>query len=101
MSLRLSVRLYVRMEQLGSHCADFHDTWYLNTFRKPVEELDTFTKLWKEPRVLYMKTYVHLRVIYLAEFLLKWEVLQLKFAGKIKPHLLRSVTSAKIVPIVR
>jgi len=45
MSLRLSVRLYIRMEQLGSHCADFHDTWYLNTFRKPVEELDTFTKL--------------------------------------------------------
>ena len=29
----------VRMEQLGSHCTDFNEIWYLILFRKPVEEI--------------------------------------------------------------
>jgi hypothetical protein len=34
----LSVRLSVRMEQLGSHFNDFHEIWYLSIFRKSVVE---------------------------------------------------------------
>jgi len=34
----LSVRLSVRLEQLGSHCKDFHETSYLSIFRKSVDK---------------------------------------------------------------
>jgi len=34
-SFAMSVRPYVRlMEQLGSYWKDFHDIWYLSSFRK-------------------------------------------------------------------
>jgi len=33
------------MEQLGSLWTDYHDAWQLNTFRKPVEKLDTLTEI--------------------------------------------------------
>jgi hypothetical protein len=34
----------VRMEQLGSHWADFHKIWYLNIFRKSVEKIQISLK---------------------------------------------------------
>jgi hypothetical protein len=40
----LSVRPPVRMEQLGSHCSDFHEIWYLNIFRKPVYKIQVSLK---------------------------------------------------------
>ena len=33
------VRPSVRMEQLGSHCTDFHQIWYMFIFRKSAEEI--------------------------------------------------------------
>ena len=36
MSARLSVRQYVRMEQLCFYWMDFHEIWYLGVFRKSV-----------------------------------------------------------------
>jgi hypothetical protein len=33
----LSFRLSIRLEQLGSHWADFHEIWYLSNCRKPVD----------------------------------------------------------------
>jgi hypothetical protein len=39
MSVRLSICLPVRMEQLGSHWTDFHEIWYFNILRKSVEEI--------------------------------------------------------------
>jgi len=35
----MSVRLSVRMGQLGSHWADFHEILYLTIFRKPLEKI--------------------------------------------------------------
>jgi len=32
-SVRSYFRLSVRKEQLGSHLTDFHEIWYLSTFR--------------------------------------------------------------------
>ena len=39
LSVCLSIHLSVRMAQLGSHPTDFHELWYLNIFRKSVEEI--------------------------------------------------------------
>jgi len=38
-SFVVSVRLPIRMEQLGSHWTDFHDIWYLRIFRKCVVKI--------------------------------------------------------------
>jgi hypothetical protein len=35
----LSVRPFVRMEPLGSHWKDFHEIWYMSSFRKSVENI--------------------------------------------------------------
>jgi hypothetical protein len=43
-SFVMSVRLYVRMEQLGSHWTDFHEIWYLYIFRKSVEKIQVLLK---------------------------------------------------------
>jgi len=40
----MSVRLSVRMEQLGSNWTDFHDTWYSSTFRQSVVKLQVSSK---------------------------------------------------------
>ena len=40
----LSVRLSVRMEQLGPHLTEFHEIWYLNIFRKSVEKIQDSLK---------------------------------------------------------
>jgi hypothetical protein len=40
----LSVRLYARMEQLGSHWTDFSEICYLSIFRKSVEEIQVSLK---------------------------------------------------------
>jgi hypothetical protein len=38
-SFVVSVRPSVRIEQLGSHCRDFHEIWYLSNFQKSVEKI--------------------------------------------------------------
>jgi len=40
----MSVRLFVRMEQLGSHWTDFHDTWYLIIFQQYLVKLQVSSK---------------------------------------------------------
>ena len=39
MSVRLSVRASVRMEQLNSHCTAFYKMLYMSIFRKSVEKI--------------------------------------------------------------
>jgi len=43
-SFVMSVRLSVRMEQLGSHWTDFHETGYLSIFVKSVEKIQVSLK---------------------------------------------------------
>ena len=40
----LSIRLSVRIGQLGSHRTDFYEIWYLSIFRKSVEKIQVFVK---------------------------------------------------------
>jgi hypothetical protein len=44
----MSVCPSVRMEQLGSHWADFHEIWYLKMFWKICLENPSFIKIWQE-----------------------------------------------------
>jgi hypothetical protein len=77
-SCDMSLCLSVRMEQLGSHWTDFHEIWYSNMLRKPVEKI----------RVLLIADkkngYFILRPRYLAQFFLEWKMFQTKFVEKIK-----------------
>ena len=43
-SMTLSVRPSVRMEQLGSHWPDFHEILYLSMFRKSYEKIQVSLK---------------------------------------------------------
>jgi hypothetical protein len=40
----LSVRLFVRLEQLGSQWTDFNEIWYFSMFRKSVEKIQGLLK---------------------------------------------------------
>jgi hypothetical protein len=39
-----SVRLSIRMKQLGSHWTDFHEIWYLSIFQKCIEKIQVLLK---------------------------------------------------------
>ena len=43
-SVVVSVRLSIPVEQLDSHRTDFHGIWYLNIFRKPFDKILFFLK---------------------------------------------------------
>ena len=51
--------LSICMKQLDSHWMDFHEILYLSIFRKSVEKISSFIKIWQELLVLYMKTNIH------------------------------------------
>jgi hypothetical protein len=55
----MSIRLSVRMEQLGSNWTDFmkFDIW---VFSKNPSKISSFIKIWQEWQALYINTYVHL-----------------------------------------
>jgi hypothetical protein len=47
-SFVMSVRPSVRMKQLGSHWTDFQEIGYLMIFRKSVDKIQVFIKIWQE-----------------------------------------------------
>ena len=61
----LSVCLFVRMEQLGLHWTDFHETLYLTIFRIPGEKFKFHYNL-PSTTVPYMQAHIHIWQ-YLAE----------------------------------
>jgi hypothetical protein len=44
MSVRLSVHISARMEQLGFHCKNFHEILHLSILRKSVEKIQVLLK---------------------------------------------------------
>jgi len=48
------------MEQLGSYWTDFHEIWYLNIFRKSVENVNVVLEYDKNYGYFTLKTYAHL-----------------------------------------
>jgi hypothetical protein len=57
-------------------------------------EASNFIKIPQEQRALYTKIFSHLWQ-YLAEFFLEWKIFQIKFAEKIKRHILYSETFSR------
>jgi hypothetical protein len=80
-SFFLLVRLCVRMGQLGSHQTDFHDSWYMFSFRKFFEKIEVSLKSCRNSSLFYLNYSVQL---YLSEFFLKWEMCQTEVVEKVK-----------------
>jgi hypothetical protein len=64
-SFLMSIRLSVRMEQLGFHLVDFDETWYFSFFSKMLRKTSCLSNMQKRI-ILYMKMFSHLWQ-YLAE----------------------------------
>jgi hypothetical protein len=90
-SFVMSVRLSVRMEQLGSHWTDFHEIWYWRIFRKSVEKIQVSLKSDKSKGYFTWRP-IYIFLSYLADFFLEWEMFQTKAVEKIKTHILFSIT---------
>jgi hypothetical protein len=72
-SFVMSIRPFVRMKQLGSHCTDFHEISYFIIFRKTVQKNSSLIKIGEYKGVLYMKTSIHF-LSHLPQFFLEWEM---------------------------
>jgi len=48
MSVCLSFRPSVFMEQLSSHWTNFNEIWYCNIFQKSLEKNSNFIEMWQE-----------------------------------------------------
>ena len=79
----------VRIEQLGSSWTDFYEIWYFSIFLNICSQNSSFIKIWREKRVLYMRTCEHFSS-YPAQFFWEWEMFQTQFVDKIKTHFMFS-----------
>jgi hypothetical protein len=81
----LSACLFVRIEQHGSHWADFYEIWYLSIFRKCVQKIQV---LLKHDNTLLVHEDQYNLLSYLAGFFLEWEMFHAEVVEKIKTHIL-------------
>ena len=88
----------VFMEQLGSHWTDFHEIWYLNIFRKTVENFQVPLKSDKNNRYFTWTPIYIFDHIPLSSY--NEKCLRQKLYRKSK-HILCSVTFSKIMPFMR
>jgi hypothetical protein len=71
------------MEQLGSHWADFHETWYLSSFfKKSVEKIRVSVKCDKNNGTLHEDQYTFLNISH--SVLLRMRNVSDKFCGENK-----------------
>ena len=78
LSVLPSVRTSVRLEKLGSHCSDFHGIWHLGIFRKSIEKIRFSLKAGKNNGYF---SWNNIHFLYLPQFFLEWETLQIKVGG--------------------
>jgi hypothetical protein len=74
----------VRMEQIGSHCTDVRNIWYLLIFRKPVENFQVSLKSYKINWYLIRRLRIIMTAIRL--IFLKMKNIQTRVVDKIKTH---------------
>ena len=97
----LSLRPFVRMEQLGSHWTDFHEILYLSIFRKSVEEIQVPLKSDKNNGCTLREDLCTFMIISRWIFPRMKNVSD-KMLQKIKTHILCSAPFfKKIVPFMR
>ena len=85
----LPVLPYVRMEQLGIPLDGFSWNLIFEYFSKIFQENSSFTKIWQEQRVLYVKANIHLW--YLVQLFFETRNAETKSVQKIKTHVSCSV----------
>jgi len=78
------------MEQLGSDWTDFHEIWYLRSFRKSVQKIEVSLRSDKNKGHFKWRP-IHIFFPYLAHFFLQWEMFQTKVVEKNKTHVLCSI----------
>jgi len=88
----------VRMQQLGSHLTDFREILYFEDLSKIFRKKSSFIEICQVWRVLYMKTNVQLWP-YLAQFFVKWKVLEINVVEKIETFHVQKLIFPKIVPL--
>ena len=79
----------VDMGQLCSHWTDLYEIWYSSFFKQSVKKIQVSLKLDKN------NVYFTCRPIYIflyCALFLEWEIFQIEIVGKIKTHILCSVT---------
>jgi len=87
--------MYFRVEQLGSHWADFHEIWYLSSFRQCVEKIQVswksmITGTLHEDQYICTRVCIYIYVYifsYLAHFFLEWEMFQKDVVEEFKTHI--------------
>jgi len=85
-----SVCLSVRIEELGWNWTDFYEIWFLIIFLNMCSQNSSFIQIWREKRVLYMRTCEDFWS-YLTQFFWEWEMFQTKLVARMKKHILCSV----------
>jgi hypothetical protein len=85
-SVRPSVCLSVRMEQLGSKWTDFHEIWYLHIFRKLVGKIQVLLK--SDKNTGYSNEDLYTFMIRCHSIFLRMRIFQTKFVKKIKTCIL-------------
>jgi hypothetical protein len=84
-----SVRPSIRMEQLGSHLTNIHESWHLNIFRKSAQKVQVSLKSDKNNGYLSWTPMCIYDNISSSSFL-EWEMLH-NVVEKIKPHILCAI----------
>jgi hypothetical protein len=96
----VSVRQYVRLEQLGSHWTDFHEILYMSILRQSVENTQISLKFDKNNGYFSWRPLYMLLIVF-RSFFLAWEMFQIKVVEKIKTNILFSITFfSKIVLLI-
>ena len=89
MSVLQFVRLFVRMEQLGSQWTDFHEIWIWSIFQKSVEKIQVLLKS-DEQRALHIQINTHFSW-FLAPFYFDRNICKKTFVEKIKTYISCSI----------
>jgi hypothetical protein len=98
-SFVISVRPSVHVEQLGSHCTDFHKISCLNIFPKSLEKIKVSLKSDKNNGTLY--EYQHIFMIISHSFLLRMRNVLAIIVEKIKTGMLFSIIFSRKLSFVR
>jgi len=94
LSVLPSVRPSLRMEQIGFRLKDFHEIWYLSSFKKSIEKIQISLKFYKNNVYITWRA-ISIFLSYIARFFLEWEMFKTNFAEKIKTHILCSIISSR------
>jgi hypothetical protein len=84
----------IRMEHLGFHSTNFHETWYLTIFQNCVEKIQVSLKSDKDNLYFTCRQYA-------TQLLLEWGISDESSGEYQKTHFISSIFYPKIIPFTR